>query len=84
MCDSKTADDGQREDPCEIPQDNWKHRSSNMSCLTCMWFVPKITHRAQMYDRVIGRCRRNAPTMSGFPVVYANDWCGQHKIDENK
>ena len=32
----------------------------------------------------IGRCRRHAPTMSGFPVVYESDWCGDHKIDEGK
>jgi hypothetical protein len=32
----------------------------------------------------LGRCRRHAPTMSGFPVVYKGDWCGDHKIDEEK
>jgi hypothetical protein len=32
----------------------------------------------------IGRCRRNAPTIKGFPVVFPFDWCGEHKIDENK
>ena len=32
----------------------------------------------------IGRCRRNAPTMKGFPVVFEQDWCGEHRIDENK
>jgi hypothetical protein len=21
--------------------------------------------------------------MSGYPVVYDNDWCGDHKLDEN-
>jgi hypothetical protein len=32
----------------------------------------------------IGRCRRHAPTMNGYPVVYITDWCGDHRIDENK
>jgi len=60
--------------------DHWKHRSDNMKCKTCMWFVPK--HRdGDAYH--IGRCRRHAPTMNGFPVVYVNDWCGDHKLDEN-
>lgn len=31
-----------------------------------------------------GRCRRHAPTMSGYPAVFGNDWCGDHKLDENK
>ena len=32
----------------------------------------------------IGRCRRHAPTMNGYPVIYENDWCGDHKLDETK
>ena len=32
----------------------------------------------------IGRCRCRAPTMRGFPVVFQNDWCGRHRLDENK
>ena len=59
--------------------DPWKHRSDGMKCKTCMWFVPK---GADPYD--LGRCRRHAPTMNGYPVVFVNDWCGDHKLDENK
>jgi len=33
---------------------------------------------------ILGRCRRHAPSMNGYPVVYLDDWCGDHKIDENK
>jgi len=75
--------------------DNWKHRSDNMKCKTCMWFVPKVpvTHLPsdgrmpisqfmETYD--LGRCRRHCPTNSGYPVVFVNDWCGDHKLDENK
>ena len=32
----------------------------------------------------IGRCRANPPTMKGFPIVFEQDWCGGHRIDENK
>jgi hypothetical protein len=56
-----------------MSEDPWKHRSKGMKCSTCMWFVEKS---------VIGRCRRHAPTMSGYPVVYPEDWCGDHKLDE--
>lgn len=65
--------------------DPWKHRSANMSCATCMWFVPKKTDSMKEGDLYkLGRCRRHAPTMNGYPVVYINDWCGDHKLDENK
>lgn len=56
--------------------DPWEHRSVGMRCTSCMWFVPK---------GAIGRCRRHAPTMNGYPVVYpTDDWCGDHKLDETK
>jgi hypothetical protein len=32
----------------------------------------------------VGRCRRHAPTMSGWPVMFPGDWCGDHKLDEEK
>lgn len=64
------------------PPDPWAHRSEGMRCKTCMWFVPKVPAGAPAFD--LGRCRRNAPTMDGYPVVFVNDWCGQHKLDENK
>lgn len=56
-------------------KDPWIHRDQGMRCSTCMWFVEK---------GVLGRCRRRAPTMNGYPVVYPTDWCGDHKLDENK
>lgn len=62
-----------------MSEDNWKFRSANMKCKTCMWFVPK---EAKVIE--IGRCRRHCPTMGGFPVVFSSDWCGDHKLDENK
>lgn len=54
--------------------DNWQHRSKTMRCHTCMYFVPKD-------ESVLGRCRRHAPTLGGWPAVYVDDWCGDHKMD---
>jgi hypothetical protein len=41
-----------------------------------MWFVEKAP------SKKIGRCRKHAPTMGGYPVVYITDWCGDHKLNE--
>jgi hypothetical protein len=71
-------------------KDPWQHRSSGMKCSTCMWFVlkdkslrlsPQISN---IGGKLVGRCRRHAPTMNGYPVCYEDDWCGDHKVDENK
>ena len=56
------------------PNDPWAHRSLGMRCKTCMWYAPKGSK--------LGRCRRHAPTMSGYPVVFQTDWCGDHKLNE--
>lgn len=62
----------------DVTKDPWKHRSQGMICNTCMYYVQKG-------DRIgFGRCRRNAPTMKGYPAVFSNDWCGDHRIDEEK
>lgn len=55
--------------------DPWD-RITGFCCSTCMYCAPK--------DEVYGRCRRNAPTMAGYPTVYLeHDWCGEHKIGTN-
>lgn len=59
-------------------KDPWMHRSQGMKCGTCMWFVAKAPVQS------FGRCRRHAPTMTGYPAVFATDWCGDHKLDEMK
>lgn len=68
------------------PSDPWKHRSKGMKCRTCMWFVVKAADgaRDKPEQGAVGRCRRRAPTMNGFPVVFERDWCGDHRLDENK
>ena len=60
-----------------MAKDPWKHRSKGMVCATCMWCVMKDKTK-------LGRCRRHAPTMNGYPAVFETDWCGDHKLDENK
>jgi len=70
-----------------MSNDPWAHRNSGMKCETCMWFVAKTpaeTEGSAGRQQEVGRCRRHAPTMNGFPVVFGTDWCGDHKLDENK
>lgn len=68
----------------EQTEDNWKHRSAKMRCRTCMYFVVKEGQAPKQDGNYLGRCRRHAPTMSGFPAVFSEDWCGDHKLDEGK
>lgn len=67
-----------------LTEDNWSHRSQEMRCSSCMWFVEKRDGERTEGEQRIGRCRRHAPTMNGYPVVYDMDWCGDHKLDETK
>ena len=67
-----------------MSEDPWKHRSKGMCCFTCMWFVVKANDSGVENAPNIGRCRRHAPCISGYPVVFSTDWCGDHKLDENK
>lgn len=64
--------------PTVAAPDPWAHRSERMRCRTCMWYAAKGDADSQL-----GRCRRRAPSMNGYPVVFASDWCGDHKLNEN-
>jgi len=68
--------------------DKWKHRNSLMKCKTCMWFVMKevviLEEDGEVAEPILGRCRKHSPTMNGYPAVFIGDWCGDHKLDENK
>ena len=76
--------------------DNWQYRQDGMRCSRCIFYVvkrkqglpgvddDKPTMALASIQPDIGRCRRHAPTMNGFPVVFGHDWCGDHKRDENK
>lgn len=59
-------------------KDPWEHRSERMKCSSCIWFVLKGA------SSNLGRCRRRSPSMNGYPAAFTNDWCGDHKLDENK
>jgi len=51
-----------------------------------MWWVEKVPKKpiTKQYS-VIGRCRKNAPiVLEGWPPTYPDDWCGEHKLDEEK
>ena len=64
-------------DYATTPADNWpsERGAGTHVCGTCMWFLPK---RAEV-ER-LGRCRRHAPSLSGYPCVYESDFCGDHKL----
>lgn len=82
-CDDQNA--GQTKADPAAKEDPWIHRSYRMLCHKCMYYVRKLPDpNSAMISVEIGRCRRHAPTMSGFPVMYPHDWCGDHKLDENK
>ena len=66
------------ENKIEKNKDMWQHRGEGMKCSTCIYFVPKMP----LQD--FGRCRRHSPTINGYPAVFSNDWCGDHKLDEKK
>lgn len=76
-----------------MSKDPWSYRNEGMVCKKCIFFVKKQKTGATLAESVtkeedhrgaVGRCRRHAPTMNGFPVVFEIDWCGDHKLDENK
>ena len=66
--------------------DNWKDRPKGMICTTCRFYIKKEKTTVSDTDAgiAIGRCRSRSPTMDGWPVMFETDWCGDHKIDENK
>lgn len=59
-----------------IMKDPWEHRTEGMRCPTCMWAV------FGTLTSTVGRCRRHSPTMSGYPAIYRDDWCGDHKMEK--
>lgn len=75
---SGTAETPQMPSEKRADEDPWKHRAEGMKCHSCMWYVAKADSPENELER--GRCRRRAPTMNGYPVVFVNDWCGDHKL----
>jgi len=58
------------------PIDNWADKAAFV-CATCMWFMVKgpVFGHSDM-----GRCRKKAPTLQGWPAMFSTDFCGDHKI----
>lgn len=66
--------------PDPYPRDPWAHRDVGMRCHSCMWYSRKDPPAGMIEVDPKGRCRRHAPTMGGYPVVFPSDWCGDHKL----
>ena len=86
---SHAADLPLENNPEELPfnRDFWANRTEGMRCSTCMFFCSKLDDTELKAGKLNsstskhqGRCRRRAPTLNGYPVVYGNDWCGDHKM----
>ena len=57
-------------------KDPWANRDEGMRCGTCIYFMKKGFS-------IVGRCRRHASTMQGYPVVFVDELgCGDHKLSE--
>ena len=52
-------------------------------CNTCRWFTYQ-TVKESGNRGAPGRCHKHAPSITGWPVVYETDWCGDYKLDELK
>jgi hypothetical protein len=79
---SKIADASSTAESKPEATDPWANRHAGMQCRTCVYFVLKNPRGLEPVR--LGRCRRHAPTMNGYPVVFLHDFCGDHKLDENK
>jgi len=64
-------------------EDPWINQNLTLRCWSCVWFASKKLEGA-VDDQSFGRCRRHAPTMSGYPVVFGSNWCGDHEMDVAK
>ena len=87
MTRDPTRESFTRDPAYQSPRDPWAHRALTMRCATCMWYVPKRPSEDRVGDHPadgFGRCRKRAPTLSGYPAVFSTDWCGDHKLDEGK
>jgi hypothetical protein len=50
--------------------DNWEKKDVEMICANCISYINF-------------RCRKHAPTTSGFVPVYPSDWCGDHRLSKD-
>ncbi len=66
--------------------ENLNYKAESLMKIFGKYFPDMATAKAyeKKPEKIVGRCRRHAPTMNGYPAVYMTDWCGDHKLDENK
>ncbi len=61
----------------------WADKTT-LACQTCQYYSAQHEEAAGVDAagmlRYKGRCRRHAPTLTGYPVVFPLDWCGDHKL----
>jgi len=58
-----------------------KWNRNKLRCFNCVFFEGKEDATGFIQ---VGRCIRNAPTIRGFPIMLPNQFCGEHRLDENK
>ncbi len=68
-------------------EDPQEYRDKNMCCETCIWYAqeePTDGIRFFNWNTEYATCRFKSPVLGGWPVLYLGDWCGDHKLDEDK
>lgn len=64
--------------PAPFAADNWvAAQIAGESCETC-----RFLHRGRQLQS--HHCRRNPPTMGGFPPTQPGSWCGEYQKEANK
>ena len=63
----------------------WSKYHRYRTCKTCKYFIEEDPVDVERTYTIVGRCRRHAPVSGvGYPEVYPNEGCGDHKVDENR
>jgi hypothetical protein len=57
----------------------------HVRCVSCVFFQPLLHSDVKEGDQIrLGKCRKNAPTVAGFPQVLPYEFCGEHRLDAEK
>jgi hypothetical protein len=49
-----------------------------INCINCKWSAPVLlSHDDGSKEIFAYECRHNAPSIGGWPLVEAGDWCGE-------
>lgn len=58
-----------------MPLDGIAPKPELVCCETCTY---------SFGEGAVGQCRRHAPGPAGFPVIFDNGWCGDHRMDPTR